>query len=235
VTQPRPGPSKRASCPRSVMLMGLSAALTLAACSGGKSHVTGGAAQAPTTAAPAGVAPTTGPAPAASVAPRSSSLASVALPAPDGYVTSTSPDANNGPITPAQFDQLTNGKGTASSLGFTNGYEVTYDSTDPNSSDYIDISVGTFSTDAAAKNIVSVFIASFLASNADQSPAQHPYQGIAGAIELDGAKLGSDGFLDRVVVAARGPAIMAIDFVADNSGPPPAAFTAWVASQYARL
>jgi hypothetical protein len=219
------------------MFMGVSAVLTLAACSGGTGHghATGAAAPAPTTAALAGVAPTTGPAPSASAAPHPTSLASMALPAPDGYATSTSPDASNGPITPAQFDQLTNGKGTASSLGFTNGYEVTYDSTDPNSSDYIDISVGTFSTDAAAKSIVPVFIASFLTSNADQSPAQHPYQGIAGAIELDGAKLGGDGFLDRVVVAAKGPAIMAFDFVADHTGPPPDTFPAWVASQYARL
>jgi hypothetical protein len=175
--------------------------------------------------------------PTASVSsqPTRPNLATAVLPLPAGYAMSTSPNSHNGPISQQQFNQLADGSGTAASLGFTRGYEITYDSTDPTSPDSVEIVLATFSTEAAAKNFVSILVASFLVDQRDQSVVQHPYPGIAGAIELDGTRFSRYGAVDYAVVAARGAAIMGLDYTTDRTGPPPAVFRAWAASQYRRL
>ena len=222
------------------LLIGAAAALLLAACGGGGKSSPSSSSTAPATSQATPGSPTS--APSATSAPgtgtassalTNTDLASVVIPAPDGYAPSTASDVTNGPISASDFDKLAGTSGAAAQFDFVRGYEATYDSA--SSSDSIDISLGVFGSSESAASFVSDAVQAILQGGADQAPAQSAFPSIPGAVEVDGTKVGSDGSFDHAVIATKGTTFMVLDYTTDHVSTAPAVFNAWVTKQYSRL
>jgi hypothetical protein len=139
----------------------------------------------------------------------------------------------NGPISPAEFDQLSRSPGLAASIGFVSGYGVTYDSS--NSADYIVVTLNIFKSASQAASYVSGSVDGELKRDKDEAPTQQAFGGIPGAVEVDGTKLGRDGLIVHDVTAPKGAMTVDVRYVTTHIGSAPDVLRNLVMSQYSRI
>jgi hypothetical protein len=155
------------------------------------------------------------------------------LPTPDGYEVSTDSNAHTGPVAPADFDKEAGSPGVSRRLGFTAGYEATYDAVD--TSESLDVSILQFSSPAQATAFLPIAIASGSDDNKDELPRQRAYGPIEGATEIDATTATSDGFYDYVVIVAKGPRMMIFDYSNDHASGFSSSAAGQVLDQYNRI
>jgi hypothetical protein len=160
----------------------------------------------------------------------SGALRTRVIPTPPGYQVSKLPGTHNGPISRAAFNQQAGMKDAADTLGFIEGYDLSFDRDDY--SDGFEITVLRLSSDVDA----SAFAAT-VGEGIDPAevPKVHPYPDIAGALEADGTKPTSDGSWDYVVSASRGAWLMIVQYNNQNGGPFPTTMRSVVTSEYALI
>jgi hypothetical protein len=151
--------------------------------------------------------------------------------APIGYRESSGSGASNGPVTPAAFDNWI-GTGSATSFGYSHGYDVTYDATA--TSESIEVTVFAFHSHADASAFEGAASAGWNATSL--APARKTIRAIAGSVVEIGSKAGSDGFYVADAFARKGSSLMIIEYAnASKIGGIPPALKASAVSQYERL
>jgi hypothetical protein len=171
-----------------------------------------------TTPPSAGTTPGTSP---ASGTPGNGGLGAKVVPAPSGFTLSEMPDARNGPISAADFDQSW---GDPASDHFVRGYHVTYDGSDGSTT--IDVAVFEFATPAGA----AAFKADFASDGLIKSKAD-PVIPAADDIDSSAADL---GIYTRGVIATKGNRAFVITGTTNSTDPVPVVQT-MARQQYAAL
>ena len=174
-------------------------------------------------------APTSTTAP--SVAAGSQDLGSLVLPAPTGYAVSTAADVKNGPVSADALDQAVGQPGTAESLHFVSGYDLTYD--DKSTPDSVEVVLAKLATTADASSFLGIAVTS--AVDPGEVPNRRAVPAIPGAMAIDGTKPTSDGFYDHAVVATKGVLVFALTYSTKVAGPAPSLLTTWARQQYQLL
>ena len=219
------------------MMLAIATTVTLAGCTtviDGRPRQATGAVGAPSGGSPSGFPSDSG-AVSPSSAAASGDLSTRILPAPEDFAVSTDPNADNGPITTADFDSgRSPGSPTAAESGFVLGYAVTYDT--------VDTSPTTESLAIALLRFTSASAASDFASSAtpDDSldpvaPRKGTLPDIPRSVTIDTTKPDTDGTFDHVVFASKGTLVMAIDLTDDQAGPTPGELQGWAIDQYKRI
>lgn len=154
----------------------------------------------------------------------SGGLAAKVIPAPPGFALSQAADAQNGPISSSDFNQLMGGGNPAASLHFVRGYDATYDST--SNSDRIVVFLFQFAAPADAT--------AFKAASLSAMPGKPKADPLVPGAEYYDATSPSQGMYDHGVIAIKGNVVFVIDDATGDAAPVPLVET-MASRQYAKL
>jgi hypothetical protein len=164
-------------------------------------------------------------------------LATVVVDAPTGFARSTEPDAQNGSLTPEQFDTYIGDAGASTATHLARAYQATYDSMG-NADTSILVVVAELGSDADANKFKNLNRRSGLFTSTRADPAVAPrvraLEGVPGGTLIEPTKRDQQGTFDHAAVAARGTRVIFIDLITTRSGRFPV-LTSLAKQQFERL
>jgi hypothetical protein len=155
-------------------------------------------------------------------------LASAVVGPPAGFAASNGSGVHNGPLDAAAFDKSVGSASAAAKLGFTGGYDVTYDRRI--GSDTVEITLLEFDSADRAANFRQIADQPSVANGLVASAVS----GIPAANAYDATTAGRDGTYEHSVVALKANRVMVVDYIASAPGPVPLVGSL-ATQQYVRL